>query len=140
MLSRQHILELFEWLNALLQARGEIGEVGIVVGGALICLAYNARAATKDVAGIFEPTSIIRELAKQIAESESLPPDWLNDSAQGFIMPEFSKQKVLPLSNLRVRAPEPRYMLAMKCISARWDPSRSRRCAIPIKVPWIETP
>ncbi len=29
----------------------------------------------------------------------------------------------LALSNLRVWAPEPRYMLAMKCISARWDSS-----------------
>jgi hypothetical protein len=38
-------------------------------------------------------------------------------------MPGFSKQEVLALSNLRVWAPEPRYMLAMKCISARWDSS-----------------
>jgi hypothetical protein len=122
MLTRQRINDLFKRLNELLQARGEIGEVGIV-GGAVMCLVYNARAATKDVDGIFEPASIIRELAKQIAESESLPPDWLNDSAKGFIMPGFLKQEVLSLSNLRVWAPEPRYMLAMKCISARWDSS-----------------
>jgi hypothetical protein len=38
-------------------------------------------------------------------------------------MPGFLKQEVLSLSNLRVWAPEPRYMLAMKCISARWDSS-----------------
>lgn len=38
-------------------------------------------------------------------------------------MPGFSRQEVLVLSNLRVWAPEPRYMLAMKCISARWDTS-----------------
>jgi hypothetical protein len=122
MLTRERITELFEQLNALLRARGEVGEVGIV-GGAVMCLVYNARAATKDVAGIFEPASIIRELARQVAESESLPPDWLNDSAKGFIMPGFAQQEVLTLSNLRVWAPEPRYMLAMKCISARWDSS-----------------
>ena len=33
----------------------------------------------------------------------------------------FSKEEVLNLSNLRVWAPEASYMLAMKCISARWD-------------------
>jgi hypothetical protein len=38
-------------------------------------------------------------------------------------MPGFTKQEVITLSNLRVWAPEPRYMLAMKCISARWDTS-----------------
>jgi len=122
MLTRQRITELFEQLNVLLRARGEVGEVGIV-GGAVMCLVYNARAVTKDVVGIFEPASIIRELARQVAESESLPPDWLNDSAKGFIMPGFVQQEVLALSNLRVWAPEPRYMLAMKCISARWDSS-----------------
>jgi hypothetical protein len=122
MLTRQRIIELFERLNTLLCARGEIGEVGIV-GGAVMCLVYNARAATKDVDGIFEPATIIRDLAKQVAESELLPPDWLNDSAKGFIMPGFAQQEVLALSNLRVWAPEPRYMLAMKCISARWDSS-----------------
>jgi hypothetical protein len=48
MLTRERITELFEQLNVLLRARGEVGEVGIV-GGAVMCLVYNARAATKDV-------------------------------------------------------------------------------------------
>lgn len=122
MLTRNQIESLFERLNTLLRERGELGEIGIV-GGAVMCLVYNTRAATKNVDGIFEPASVIRELARQIAASESLPPDWLNDSAKGFIMPGFSKQEVLNLSHLRVWAPEPRYMLAMKCISARWDSS-----------------
>ncbi len=30
-------------------------------------------------------------------------------------------KELFALSNLRVWAPEPRYMLAMKCISAGWD-------------------
>lgn len=122
MLTTKRIIELFDRLNELLRERGDIGEIGIV-GGAVMCLVYNTRVATKDVDAIFEPASVIRDLAKRVAESESLPPDWLNDSAKGFIMPGFSRQKVLVLSNLRVWAPEPRYMLAMKCISARWDTS-----------------
>jgi len=33
------------------------------------------------------------------------------------------RQEVLNLSHLRVWTPEAKYMLAMKCISARWDTS-----------------
>ena len=39
----------------------------------------------------------------------------------GGIQGNFEKQDVLNYSNLRVWAPEPRYLLAMKCLSARWD-------------------
>lgn len=122
MLSKERIVELLEQLNELLRERGEIGEIGLV-GGAVMCLVYNARVATRDVDAIFEPASVIRELVIRIASAESLPPDWLNDAAKGFILPGFERQEVLTLSNLRVWAPEPLYMLAMKCISARWDTS-----------------
>jgi len=47
----------------------------------------------------------------------------LNDGAKNFIQTRFVRQEVLSLSNLRVWAPEARYMLAMKCMSARWDTS-----------------
>lgn len=122
MLTRERIERLLQNLNQLLAERGEVGEIGLV-GGAVMCLVYNARAATKDVEAIFEPASIIRELAAQIAATESITPDWLNDGAKGFVLPGFERQEVLSLSNLRVWAPEPRYMLAMKYISARWDTS-----------------
>lgn len=122
MLTKERIESLFQSLNALLAERGEVGEVGLV-GGAVMCLVYNARLATKNVDAIFEPAAVIRELAARIAITEAIPPDWLNDAAKGFILPGFERQDVINLSNLRVWAPEPRYMLAMKCISARWDSS-----------------
>jgi hypothetical protein len=120
MLTSKDIKRLFEKLNEELMQLGTIGEVGIV-GGAVMCLVYNARASTRDVDGVFEPSALIRELAARIASSEGLPADWLNDAAKGYIQPGFLKHEVLSLSNLRVWAPDPRYMLAMKCISARWD-------------------
>jgi hypothetical protein len=120
MLTKEKILALFDQLNSALKERGEIGEIGLV-GGAVMCLVYNARISTKDVDAIFEPTTIMRDIARQIGAREGLPPDWLNDAAKGFILPGFTKHEVLNLSHLRIWAPEPRYMLAMKCISARWD-------------------
>ncbi len=120
MLTRKEIVNLLEKLSVKLGERGESGEVGIV-GGAVMCLVYNARESTKDVDAIFEPAEIIRELAGIIAQEEGLAPDWLNDGAKGFIQDGFVRKDALNFPYLRVWAPEARYMLAMKCISARWD-------------------
>ena len=122
MLTKEKIINLLKQLNSGLKTREEIGEIGLV-GGAVMCLVYNARAATKDVDAIFEPSKSIRQISAEIAAKESLPPDWLNDAAKGFIVPGFIRESILDLSNLRVWAPEAKYMLAMKCISARWDSS-----------------
>ena len=122
MLDRARIISLFERLDEELGRAGHLGEVGIV-GGAVMCLVYKARVATRDVDAIFEPAAVIREIAARIGREAGLPPDWLNDAAKGFIVEGFSRQEVLALPHLRVWAPEPQYMLAMKCISARWDTS-----------------
>lgn len=122
MLSKEKIIQLFTELNSQLHNEGEIGEIGMV-GGAVMCLVYNARNATRDVDAIFEPTQIIRKLVAKIAEKFDVGPDWLNDAAKGYIHGDFKREEILSLSNLRVWAPEPQYMLAMKCISARWDSS-----------------
>ena len=113
---------LFKKLNSKLKRRNEKGEIGLV-GGAVMCLVYNARASTKDVDAIFEPSEIIRKLVTEIAEEEHLPSDWLNDGAKAYIHPGFQREAVINLSHLLVWAPETKYMLAMKCISARWDTS-----------------
>lgn len=120
MVTREKIHRLFLALNEALGERGETGEVGIV-GGSVMCLVYDARKSTKDVDAIFKPVSLIRKLAMRVAENEGVEDDWLNDAAKGFLEGTFKKQDVLSLSHLRVWAPEPRYMLAMKCLSARWD-------------------
>jgi hypothetical protein len=120
MLTKQQTEKLFFKLNTLLKAKGERAEVGIV-GGTVMCLVFNARNATRDVDAIFEPTKLVRELAKQIGIEEGVGPDWLNDGAKAYLIGEFQKSEVMNLSHLRVWAPVPDYMLAMKSISARWD-------------------
>ncbi len=120
MLKATQIKDLFFELNEKLRQNQDRGEVGIV-GGAVMCLVYQARDATKDVDAIFAPTALIRKFVAEIGEAHQLAPDWLNDAAKVFIQGEFQKESVLELSHLRVWAPEPRYMLAMKCLSARWD-------------------
>ncbi len=120
MLSRDQIKKLFFILNDRLKEQGEVGEIGIV-GGAVMCLVFNARMATRDVDAIFKPTKIIRKIAKEIGQEEGIGSEWLNDAAKGFIQGSFQRAEVIQLSNLRVWSPHAEYMLAMKCISARWD-------------------
>ena len=120
MIGQKKIKELFHRLNEELEKEGHTGEIGIV-GGAAMCLVYHAREMTKDVDAIFKPASIIRRLAEKIAKEESLPKDWLNDSVKGFLGPHFERKEIFSLSNLKVWSPQAEYLLAMKCLSARWD-------------------
>jgi hypothetical protein len=120
MLETDMIRRLFEALNEELRAVGVIGEVGIC-GGAVMCLVFNARESTKDVDAIFEPTGAIREAAAKVAKKLKVPGDWLNDAAKGYFLSQPPVVDVMNLSHLRVWAPSPEYMLAMKCVSARFD-------------------
>ena len=120
MLSSDQIRSMFEALNEELRNQGVIGEIGLC-GGAVMCLVFNARASTKDVDAIFEPTQEIRTAAAMVAEQFSVGADWLNDAAKGFFLANTPRQDVLQYSNLRVWAPTAEYMLAMKCVSARFD-------------------
>jgi hypothetical protein len=120
MLSKKKILDCFEDLNEELRKSNQKGEIGIV-GGAVMCVVYNARAATKDVDAIFAPTNVIRKAAATIAARHGLDEQWLNDGAKAFLVQNFTRESVQTFSHLSIWAPDARYMLAMKCISARWD-------------------
>ena len=120
MLDSKTILKLFEALNAELATRRVKGEVGLC-GGAVMCLVFQARVATKDVDAIFQPTREIREASRTVASRLGLPEDWLNDAAKGYFLTSPPVRNVLEFSHLRVWAPQAEYMLAMKCVSARFD-------------------
>lgn len=120
MLDVKMIKKLFKALNDELFQLKVVGEIGLC-GGAVMCLVYQARKATKDIDAIFEPTAQIRKASKKVAAQFGLPKDWLNDAAKTYFHIDPPREEVLQLSNLRVWAPRADYMLAMKCISARFD-------------------
>ncbi|MFC1497518.1 hypothetical protein ACFLS1_03470 [Verrucomicrobiota bacterium] len=120
MLDAEKIEQLFVELNSELEGRDVIGEVGIC-GGAVMCLVFKSRLATKDVDGIFAPAKEIRDAVAVVGRKMDVPENWLNDAAKGFFTIDPPKRDVLNYTNLRVWAPRPEYMLAMKCISARFD-------------------
>jgi len=112
---KKYLTELNEEL-CLMDIKGEIS----LYGGAVMCLAFKSRPATKDVDAIFEPVRAIRNAARRVAERHDLGIDWLNHAVKMFVI-EHDRDLLLDLSNLKVFVPEPDYMLAMKVLSARPD-------------------
>lgn len=110
---KKYLTELNEELR-LMDIKGEVS----LYGGAVMCLVYDARPATKDVDAIFKPTSEIRAAIKQIAERNNLPEDWMNDAVKGY-WAEHKERILFDLPYLKVFVPEPDYLLAMKAIAAR---------------------
>jgi hypothetical protein len=120
MLDASLIKKLFCALNEELAKKGILGEIGLC-GGAVMCLVFQARKATKDIDAIFEPTGEIRKASMRVARRFGIKEDWLNDAAKAYFHLDPPKEEVMELSHLRIWAPRADYMLAMKCVSARFD-------------------
>ena len=116
--SRHDIERLFERLNDELARRAITGEV-YVVGGAVMCLVFDARPATRDIDAYFRPAKEVRAAARAVAEASGLPPDWLNDAVKGYLSSKEDFHRYLDRSNLRVLTASPEYLLAMKCLAMR---------------------
>lgn len=117
-LGKEEIRRLLNLLNDELGNAGILGEVH-VVGGAVMCLALEARDSTRDVDALLKPTREVRAAAARVAAREGLDAHWLNDAAKGYLgkRPDFSP--FLELPHLRVFVAEPHYLLAMKCAAMR---------------------
>ncbi len=139
MLSAERMRELFAALDRELARRSVIGEVGLL-GGAVMCLVFQTRESTKDVDALFAPTREIRAAARAVARTYGEADDWLNDAAKGFIVSSPPRMQVLELPNLRVWAPTADYMLAMKCVSARFDTHDADDVAFLIRHIGLTTP
>lgn len=117
-LTAADIRRLFDLLNGDLSTHGIDGEL-YLVGGAVMCLAFNARESTKDVDALFEPARAVREAAARVAATSGLDESWLNDAVKGYLSPRGDFDRFLDLPNLKVFVAHPRYLLAMKCAALR---------------------
>src|SRR5580693_54671 len=117
--SREELQRTLSLLNEQLRNDGITGEI-CIVGGAAMILAFGSRTSTRDIDALSMAPAHVRIAAAQIAEANRLPPGWLNDGVKGFASGEaFEAKEILKFSHLRVVAPPPEYILAMKCLAAR---------------------
>jgi len=117
-LTKSDIERLFELLNKQLSKESIEGEV-YLVGGAVMCLVFNARPSTRDVDAYFQPAKKIREAAAKVALLAGVKEDWLSDAVKGYLSTNGEYDTFLELSNLRVFVATGEYLLAMKCLSMR---------------------
>ena len=115
-MTAEEIEKYLREVNDELAAQNVKGEI-CLYGGAVMCLVFKARPATKDVDEIFEPVKYIRGAISRIAERHNLRQDWLNLAVK-----MFDEKKILfDFPNLKVYVPTADYLLAMKVLAARAD-------------------
>lgn len=117
-LTREDIRRLLTLLDEELAMAGAMGEL-YLVGGAVMCLALDARPATRDVDAFFKPSKVVREAAARVAARAGVPARWLNDAVKGYLGTRSEFDPFLELPNLRVFVARPEYLLAMKCAAMR---------------------
>ena len=118
MLAKREIERLFKLLDDELAKTSQTGEV-YLVGGAVMCLVYDARASTKDVDALFKPAAAMRAAARRVALQAHVAEDWLNDAVKGYLSERGDFRLYIDHPNLRVMVASPEYLLAMKCLAMR---------------------
>ncbi len=122
-MTREEIGLYLRQLNDELASEEVIGEI-CLYGGAVMCLVFDARPATRDVDAVFRPANTVRLAALTVAEKNDLPPEWLNDAVMAFTSDHEQTRILAEYSHLTIYYAEPRYLLAMKAIAARADLDR----------------
>jgi len=118
--TRAEILEALQALGEELSSRGVRGQI-FIVGGAAMALAYSTRRVTRDIDAVFEPKRSIYQAAAKVAEDLSLPEDWLNDAAKGFMPGKDRDARPLPdVEGIEITTASPQYLLAMKLMAMRF--------------------
>ena len=117
-LNKDDILRLLNLLNDQMRGLSLQGEV-YLVGGAVMCLVFNARASTKDLDAFFKPAQKMREAAAKVAVKTGIETDWLNDAVKGFLSQQGEFEPYLELSHLKILTAKAEYLLAMKSLSMR---------------------
>jgi hypothetical protein len=119
LLDRARLREAFDLLAAKLARRNVIGELH-VFGGAAMVLAFDARAATRDVDALFVPDGPVLAAAAEVADELQLPRSWLNNQASSYVSGRVGRgTPVYDHPHLRVMVTPAEHLLAMKIRAAR---------------------
>lgn len=119
-LTRTAVVRALTRLGELCDERKSRVEIAIY-GGTVMMLAYDCRAATKDIDAIFHPPEVVEPLIRQVAVEHNLPEDWMNSGVEAFAARREERVAFaeLQISGLTITRPSARYLLAMKCRAGR---------------------
>ncbi len=103
---------------------GELGEACVrgevyLLGGAVMCLVFQARASTSDVDAYFVPSTEVNEAACRVAAKRGADAGWLNHAVKGYLSDRGTFAPYLQLEHLTISTATPEYLLAMKCLAMR---------------------
>ena len=87
-------------------------------------LGYQARQSTRDVDAVIlapKEARLVRALAKQVAEENDWPEDWLNDGAKGYLVGISDGPILFSAPGIEAHAPSLEQLLAMKLSAWRDD-------------------
>lgn len=118
LLDRELLERAFGLLADKLHRKGVVGELH-VFGGAAMVLAFDARAATRDVDALFQPDGPVLDAAREVATELDLPRSWLDDQASSYVSGRVGRgTPVYDDPNLRVMTTPAEHLLAMKVRAA----------------------
>jgi hypothetical protein len=119
LLSRESLRQAFMLLAVKLAEKNVVGEIH-VFGGAAMVLAFDSRAATRDVDAVFEPDRHVLDAAHEVSKELGLPQSWLNNQASAYVSGRAGRgTPVFDHPYLRVMTTPPEHLLAMKVRAAR---------------------
>ncbi len=120
LISRSQLEAALTALARRLERRGTTATV-FIFGGAAMMLAFDARAATRDVDDIFQPHGIVLDEARAVADELGLPRYWLNDQGSSYLSATYERAAtpVWQHPNLRILAVSVEQLLAMKAVASR---------------------
>ncbi|RRK01493.1 hypothetical protein Ga0100231_001470 [Opitutaceae bacterium TAV4] len=130
-MKKQILIQALRRLGELAAAEGSMVEI-TVYGGVAMMLHFDSRQATKDIDAIFRPRAETLTLARKVQAELDLPDNWINDEVRQFLSNELgargARARVTPFAlptelreapGLRISAPSPRYLIAMKARALR---------------------
>ena len=124
-ITKELFLEILEVLDKKLN-ENKLKLTINIYGGTVMMVCYDARPATKDIDALFETSSQIDNILRDISETYNLNENWINQDIKEPIK-HFKKEdlkEVFKYKNLKILALSAEQMLAMKILSSRPEPYR----------------
>ena len=123
--TKEDILENLEEIAKRLKSMNKTADVAIY-GGSAIILLWEFRKSTRDIDIIIRNgEEEIKNIAKDIAVEKNYPEGWLSDQVKTFSSINAEKKLFLEIPkdepSLRIFTPDPKYLLAMKCMAMRHE-------------------